>query len=93
MTKINRIDLDAAYAALHGAGNAQGQARDVCPNTGKPCFCIECGPAACRIRGEADSTRFPVHDDDHHPVNRRHLRVALAALDMALRTKHHGECT
>ena len=93
MTKINRIDLDAAYAALTGTGRANGKAREACPVTGRDCFCTECGPDACKVRGETDPERFPVHPDDEHPVNRRHLRVALAALDMALRTKHHRECT
>jgi len=85
MAKIHQIDLDAACAALTGSGLANGEARDVCPTTGKPCFCVECGPTACKIQGQADATRFPIHPDDEHPVNRRHLRVALAALDEARR--------
>jgi len=78
-------DLKAAYAALTNAGNSRAQSRAVCPETGDPCFCVKCGPTACRIRGESDPTRFPVRDDDEHPVSKRHLRVALAALNEARR--------
>jgi len=75
------IDLDAARAALTGNGQALPKAREVCPLSGGACHRRPCGPDACTLKGLADPSRFPIHDDDEHPVMRRHLRVALAEVD------------